>query len=83
MNGCGTAHANGALTSITSVATGLPEGTRIAGHSGGGGRDPAPSEHLRGAQPCGMLTTMSFCSVMLRTAKRGPSRVLPLSLTPP
>ena len=34
-------------------------------------------------QSVGTLITTSFGSVMLRTAKCGPSRVFPLSFTPP
>ena len=47
---------------------------------GEGGRDPALSEPF---QSVGMVSTTSLGSVMLRTAKCGPSRVFPLSLTPP
>jgi hypothetical protein len=59
-----------------------PEGTRIAGLPQGTGGTPSPADTFR-RYPSGMLTTTSFRSLMLLTAKRGPSRVLPLSLTPP
>ena len=55
-----------------------------------GGTPPSPVHSFRGhpsgwppSQSVGTLMTISFGSVMCCTAKCGPSRVLPLSLTPP
>lgn len=59
-----------------------PEGTRIAGLPQGAGGTPPPAEPSSPVYR-GRLTTTSLRSVMCSTVKRGPSRVLPLSLTPP